>query len=90
MKLIEFDEQNVIIAKDQPEYLPLPAHIFNDNCGTVAFCWKLSLSERLKLLFSGALWHRVLTFNKPLQPVILGLDKPQMESDLGLNDANNI
>ena len=29
MNAIEFDEQNVIIAKDQPEYLPLPAYVDN-------------------------------------------------------------
>jgi len=33
MKLIEFKEQTVVIAKDQPEYMPLPAHQFNDTDG---------------------------------------------------------
>ena len=28
MKLVEFPEQTVVIAKDQPEYLPLPAQEF--------------------------------------------------------------
>ena len=26
MKIIEFPEQTLVIAKDQPEYQPLPAH----------------------------------------------------------------
>ncbi len=78
MELIEFKEQTVIIAKDQPEYLPLPAHQFNDGKGTIAFCWKMTWKERLKVLFTGCLWHQVLTFNKPLQPQMLGTDKPDM------------
>jgi hypothetical protein len=79
MKLIEFPEQTVIIAKDQPEYLPLPAHQFHDNEGTIAFCWQLSWRERFKVLFTGVLWHQVLTFHTPLQPQMLGTDKPEMK-----------
>ena len=54
MKPIEFKEQTHIIAKDQPEYLPLPAHInLEDPYGTMTFCWKLSWKEKIKLLFKG-------------------------------------
>lgn len=78
MKLIEFPEQTVVIAKDQPEYLPLPAHQFGDSSGRIACCWKLSLIERLRLLWSGLIWHQVLTFNQPLQPQLLSVEKPEM------------
>lgn len=77
MNLIEFPEQTVIIAKDQPEYLPLPAHVAGD--GTVTCCWRLSFRERVRLLFSGVIWHQVLTFNHPLQPQMLSADKPVLE-----------
>lgn len=51
MKLIEFQEQTVVIAKDQPEYLPIPAHQFADDPqGRIAFCWQLSWCERLAVL----------------------------------------
>lgn len=79
MKLIEFKEQTVVIAKDQPEYLPLPAHQFKDPQGRIAFCWKMSWKERLKALWTGILWHEVLTFNGPLQPQLLSTDKPDMQ-----------
>lgn len=79
MKPIEFPEQSIVIAKDQPEYLPLPAHQFNDAEGRIACCWKLSWLERLKVLFSGLIWHQVLTFNGPLQPQMLTVEKPSME-----------
>lgn len=80
MTLIEFPEQTVVYAKDQPEYLPLPAHRFkNDPQGRIAFCWKLNWRERFVALWRGTLWHQVLTFNQPLQPQMLGVVKPDME-----------
>lgn len=33
MTPIEFPEHNVVFAKDQPEYLPLPAHKSNGVTG---------------------------------------------------------
>jgi hypothetical protein len=77
-ELIEFPEQTVVIAKDQPEYRPLPAYQHSDPEGTITFCWKLNFRHRLKILFTGKLWHSVLTFNGPLQPQLLLTDKPEM------------
>lgn len=78
MEIAQFPEQTVCYAKDQPEYLALPAHRFKDDPqGRIACCWKLSFIERLKLLFTGTLWHQVLTFNQPLQPQKLTVEKPQ-------------
>lgn len=79
MKLVEFPEQTVVIAKDQPEYLPLPAHRFaGDPQGRIACCWQLTWRERLAVLFVGKLWHQILTFNQPLQPQLLTTKKPDM------------
>ena len=81
MKLIEFPEQTVVIAKDQPEYLPLPAHRFaGDQQGRIAFCWQLTWRERLAVLWRGVVWQQVLTFNHPLQPQLLATEKPVMPS----------
>ena len=63
MKAIEFKEQNVEIAKDQDEYLTLPAYKADD--GTMVTCQGLSFCERLKVLFTGKIWMSELTFNKP-------------------------
>ena len=82
MKLIEFPEQTVVIAKDQPEYLPLPAHQFGDREGRIACCWKLTFMERLNVLIHGKIWHQVLTFNDPLQPQMLTTDKPEMNKSI--------
>lgn len=79
MNLIEFREQTVVIAKDQPQYLPLPAYRFaNDPEGRIVCCWRLTWRERLAVLLRGTIWHQVLTFNAPLQPQLLATDKPDM------------
>ena len=75
MKPVSFKESNLTFAEDQPEYLPLPAYCAAN--GKVVTCWKLSWRERIKLLFSGRLWLSLLTFNHPLQPVMLSADKPE-------------
>ncbi len=79
MNLIEFPEQTVVIAKDQPEYMPLPAYRFaNDPQGRIVCCWALTWGERFRLLLTGKVWHQVLTFNQSLQPQLLTGDKPEM------------
>lgn len=79
MNLISFPEQTIVIAKDQPEYIPMPAYRqLGDPHGKLICCWELTFAERLKLLFSGVIWHSILTFNDPLQPQLLSVDKPPM------------
>lgn len=79
MDIVEFPEQTVIIAKDQPEYRPLPAHRrIGDPEGRVTCCWRLNWKERLRLLLTGNLWHQILTFNHPLQPQLLSVEKPDL------------
>lgn len=82
MNLIEFPEQTVVIAKDQPEYLPLPAHRFaGDPQGRIACCWRMTWRERLRVLWTGLVWHEVLTFGGALQPQRLSTEKPDMSSN---------
>jgi len=75
MKPIEFKEQNVVFAKDQPEYQPLPALRLDTPSGEVITCWGLSWKERLRVLFTGKVWVSLLSFNKPLTPSLLSTDK---------------
>ena len=76
MLLTEFPEQTVIIAKDQPEYLPMPAHVAAD--GVVTCCWRLTLRERLRVLLQGRVWHQIMTFGSQLQPQALAARKPDL------------
>lgn len=58
---------------DSGRYMSLPA--CKDCDGKVTSCWKLTVWERLTLLFTGKLWVSVLTFDKPLQPLRLSIKK---------------
>ena len=69
MTPIKFKECNITFAKDQLEYIPLPAHI--DPQGKVTTCWKFTLCERFKALIFGKIYLSMLTFNKPLHPLRL-------------------
>ena len=66
MKPIKFKGHNVVYAENQKEYLPLP--VYKEKNGTVTSCWKMTLFERLKVLFTGKIYFMTLTFNQPLQP----------------------
>jgi len=69
---IAFPEQNVVFAKDQPPYMPLPALRGPDR---VISCWKLSWRERLRVLFTGRVWHVQLTFGRAPMPIKLSIDE---------------
>ena len=67
----------VVYAKDQAEFLPLPA-IRNPD-GNILTRWKLSFWERLRVLLTGDVYLWVSTFNRKLQPVLLQVERPRVE-----------
>jgi len=81
MTLIEFPEQTTVYAKNQTEYKPLPAYRFCGVDGRIACCWQLTWRERLTVFLTGKIWHQVLTFNQPLQPQLLTVEKPNLTSE---------
>lgn len=76
MKLIQFKGQTTVVAENQDEYLDMPARRYDDPQGHLVCCWQLSLKERLKLLFTGRLWHTILTFRQSVQPIALSTECP--------------
>jgi hypothetical protein len=74
MKPSTFYGYNARFSEDQDEYLPLPAH--QDPDGRVTTCWKASIRERLVFLLTGTMWLQCLTFNMPLQPLKLSVERP--------------
>lgn len=68
MKPISFKGQTTEIAKNQKEYITLPALVLKDDEGTVIFCIKMNLWERVWLLFTGKLWCAFLMFGKDMTP----------------------
>ena len=74
MDTIDFPERNVIIAKDQPQFRPIPAHVARD--GVVTCCWKLTEDELERVLVTGCIWHQIHSCGQPLQPQLLSAAKP--------------
>lgn len=74
MEPINFDGANCVYGKDQPEYMPLPAH--KDENGVVLTCWKLTPEDMQRIQETGVIWLEMLTFNQALQPVRLDSEKP--------------
>jgi len=75
MSPIEFEGVNVIYAKDQPEYLPLPVMKLED--GTVISCWELTEEDVKMIIETKKVYVSQLTFHQPLQPlnVVSSLDE---------------
>jgi hypothetical protein len=79
MKAVEFPEQTVVIAKNQKEYLPLPAMIDKSTPSVqTVTCWRLSLRERLRILWSGYLWCSVSTFGHSYHPTFMSTKRSEV------------
>ena len=74
MHPVKFKGSNIIFGENQPEYQPLPA--FLDEEGTVVTVWKLSLWERIRVLFTGRLYMITMTFKSPVQPMLPTINNP--------------
>ena len=77
---IKFKQQNVVIAKDQPQYQPIPAHfVEGDPSGSVIFCWQLTDEEKQRIIETGVIWHSSMTFGHAFQPQLLSTECPFTE-----------
>ena len=62
---------DIVIAENQPEYLPLPALVkIDDPRGKIITAWELTDTELLVLIQTKRLYITYLTFNQPLQPTL--------------------
>lgn len=76
MTPVKFKGWYIPFGKGQDEYRILPAHKSRDSAGYVTSCWKLTIMERLKVLFTGRIYWRQMTFHDPLQPQLPSVDNP--------------
>lgn len=67
-----------VIAKDQSEYLPLPAIIHRSHA-MVTTRWKLSWGERFRCLLCGDVYLQQMTFGMRVQPVKLQTEEPSVD-----------
>jgi hypothetical protein len=75
MKPTSFKGQTTVIAKDQKQYQPLPALRIKGKRGVIICCWRMSWWERVYTLFTGRVWVSLLTFNQPVSPSYLFVQK---------------
>ena len=75
MKPVKFKHQNIVMGKNQPEYTPLPALKIKSLEGEVISCWKMSFFGRLKVLFTGKVWLNIVTFNHPVTPSFMSVNR---------------
>ena len=73
MKPIEFEGQNVVYAKDQPQYEPLPA--WRDKVQSIS-CWQLTPEELKEVKRTGVIWVSQLNYGAPLQPQRIDVYQP--------------
>ena len=76
MNPIKFKEHNKVYAENQESYIPLPVYEDKEHGGRVIHCWKLSVKERIHVLFTGKLWINVLNFGQSLQPIMPMIANP--------------
>ena len=82
MKAKEFKEVNVRFAENQEEYETLPVYC-NTEEGSAMFCFELSDEEKARIAETGELYVKVLTFNKPLQPIAMSCIKDELYIPMG-------
>lgn len=75
MKAIEFQEVNVTLAKDQPEYVPIPA--YGENFMLV-YCLELEPLDIADMVEKKSIELKFLNSGTIFQPVRMELSKPKM------------
>lgn len=78
MKITEFEECNTTFAKDQPEYLPLPAYLKPGKESEVVSCWELTDEEIEKLKKTKRIYLSLWTFGNALQPQYMTINKEEV------------
>ena len=64
------EHKRVVYGADQPEYLPLPTCQLVGDETRVISKWELTAEERAKVAAGEPVFIEILTFGKPLQPIL--------------------
>ena len=80
LKATDFDHANVLLGKGQNEYNAIPAYLDETTSQQrLVVCWELTPEQLGDIARSGVLWHSVLTFGAPFQPMLIQTDSPFVE-----------
>lgn len=66
----------IVLGKDQPQYLPLLAVYLNHPCVPMLTRWRFSDAERAQIAAGADLVLTQLTFGEPFRPVHLQVSMP--------------
>jgi hypothetical protein len=66
----------IVLGKDQPEYLPLPAVYLNTATVPMVTRWRFTDEERAAIAAGADVVMTQLTFGQPFQPVHLQVTMP--------------
>lgn len=70
------ESHELVMAKDQPEYIPLRCVASSDNYGRRLSRWTLSAEQRRAIAAGGDIYLELLTFNRPMNPIRVGVGDP--------------
>ena len=62
--------QILVLAKDQPQYRPLPVAVLDGPRGRTISRWTLTPEERAAVAAGEDIYLEQLTFRTPLQPIL--------------------
>jgi hypothetical protein len=97
MKAVQFPQQTVILAENQPEYIPLPVYIKYEKCKVkndqgveevvnvpweATACFELSPAEIGQVIAGGKLWFTQCIWGQRFQPINMSMINPFAEHDL--------
>lgn len=82
MQPIEFPQQTDVLAKDQPQYTPLPVHVGSKEDGfPMTACFELTDEEVAEIIATRKLWYTQITFGHAFQPVRLSTQNPFINAE---------
>lgn len=68
------ESEEVVYAKDQPEYIPLRCLVTDrENTGLVTSRWTLTNEQRAKVSAGADVFLELMTFGQPLQPIRIAI-----------------
>lgn len=77
MNPVSFQEQNLVLAKDQPEYLPLPVHVDTTQPSVpMTSCWLLSDEDIERIIANRRIYITQLTCGQAYQPLLPRTENP--------------
>lgn len=77
MIAVEFDQVNIRLAEDQPEYETLPVFYNKEsNEREMVCCFQLNKEEIDEIVRTGKLWHTQCTYGNQFHPVSMTTQNP--------------